>query len=314
MRAIADSLRLGSELDAIAKQRDPFVRSDAGCETTVQSDSLPGDRGRGRLLDIERSSDAPYQEANGSRFNGSDGRGEEGDARAVVDTKIKIAQATVFRGAFELLNAAWSLDSGRTVEFRLIEKPGEDQVNPFKQYQKRRNGKVGQTFIATIVQDGHSVAVYSGAVMLCAWADSSTKGLSVKFWLDDEASHHPFAGYSRRTADKLGDHFAAVICLATDDGAAIDGIEHKEPKRRPFSSSVHLMVTSDKFVQWLNEKSEYTAALHKKGRRWDGQEAKRYVKWKLGVESLADLDTHPDKAKRFHEEIRKPFLKFTGRD
>ena len=104
-----------------------------------------------------------------------------------------------------------------------------------------------------------------------------------------------------------------------DGRAAGDGDAAQHPatggaKPRPLSSAAHLIVTSPRFIQWLNEKSDWTAKLHKQGRQWDAQTARNYVKHALGIESLSDLDRLPDRAEAFHEQFRKPYAKWDGRD
>lgn len=233
----------------------------------------------------------------------------------------RISEAIVFKGGFELLDAKWSLDSGRTVEFRIVEEPGHDRINPFKQYQRRRNGRVGQSFYAGIVLDGADKATYSGDVMLAGWGDSHDKGQWVRFWLDPEASLHPFAGFTRRSTSSVGQLFAAAIVITIEPGGGLQvsedaaaGDDHGGNRVRRLSSDAHLMVTGNFFRQWLEEKSDFTEALHRKGRTWDAVTSKKYVKWVLGIESLSDLDRMSDKADRFHKEFRIPFSKWNGKE
>lgn len=131
-----------------------------------------------------------------------------------------LASAIAFQGEIEILNAAWSLDSGRTVEFRLC---GEsyDRVHPFKIFQRRRGGRVGTRFRAVFanVQNGQELLTMD--VMLAGWKDSSSVGQSVTLWLDDEVDVHPFCGVGRRKASVPGDIFALVLVELNDDETAV---------------------------------------------------------------------------------------------
>lgn len=225
-----------------------------------------------------------------------------------------------FRGEVELLQASWSLDSGRTVEFRLIEGPGIDRVNPFKQYTRKRNGHAGQLFYGSMALVGSETTMYMDDVMLAGWGDSHDKGQWVKFWLDEVAERHPFAGLTRRTTANLGQMLIVALVLLDDEGKPIDPNleriveEAVRPKSRSLSSQVHLMVTGHMFVQYMREKSVWARKYIEAGNQLTPEVARQHVKAVLKIESLSDLDRFPDKAKRFHTEIRIPFAKWSGEE
>lgn len=192
-------------------------------------------------------------------------------------------------------------------------------MNPFKQFVRRRNGKVGQRFMAAIVPVGFDEPAYSGEVMLAGWADTE-KGKTARFWLDEEADRHPFAGYDKRSS-KPGSLFMGAFRLLNDDQTNGDATEQAEQQQvgRRLSSQIHLMVTSPLFCQFLTERNSKTANLQAQGLRWDSMHngemmSKAFVKRFLGIESLADLDRDAPKAERFHEVFRKRFLKWSGGD
>lgn len=213
------------------------------------------------------------------------------------------------------MNAKWELGSGRTVEFRLVEdSASETTINPFKHYVKRRSGRVGQRFAASFVEVSMQTPVYTGETMLAGWADTE-KGKVVKFWLDEEASLHPFAGYGKRDAKTPGSMFMMVLALIHNDQQATEDVEER-PTRR-LSQSVHLMITSPLFCQFMEEKSKKTATIHKRGLHWhsmyEGEMVvKSYIKSLMKIESLADLDRDPSLARQFDEQIAAPFRKWNG--
>lgn len=224
--------------------------------------------------------------------------------------------AIAWQGEMELQDASWSLGSGRSVEFRLVERPDDPaHEHPFRHWQRKRGGRLGQRFHGVFVATDMTDAAYDGEVMLQAWTDSD-RGRSVKFWLDEESHTHNFAGFNKRTSKEPGSMFAAVLVLLQDDGSVLD--EKREEavtdKRKKFSSQAHLMVTSPLFIQYLIERCGHTQVLERKGLSWTPDRAKQYVKTKLGIESLSDLDRDEVALAKFHEQIRKPYSRFTGAD
>lgn len=240
------------------------------------------------------------------------------EARADVDAG---AGLIAYQGELELLNAKWELASGRTAEFRLIESSTTTgQLNPFKEYQKRRNGHVGQRFHGVIVPVGSEQPAYDGELMLCGWADSE-RGKTVKFWLDEEADRHPFAGYGKRSSSTPGSLFMGAFALLSDEGKAIDVDQEgvADGRGRRLSSQVHLMITSDMFVRFMNERSQKTETLQKRGLTWASMHngemmTKAYVKSFLKIESLSDLDRDTTKAELFHRVFRIPYAKWAGKE
>lgn len=220
----------------------------------------------------------------------------------------------------ELLNAKWDLDSGRTVELRLVEQPGEDRVNPFKKFQKRRGGHVGQIFRAAVVTSDTQVVTYDADFMLAGWGESSSKGQWVSFWLDEESSHHPFAGFRRRVGTELGRFFMAVLVALDEEGKAVDLTAEQRVinatsngrSHRRLSQDAHLIVTGNLFIQWLREKTNATEKLEAQGKDWTPTLAKQWAREKLGVESFTEIDINEEKAQLFHKIIRRPFADWAG--
>lgn len=249
-----------------------------------------------------------------------------------------------WQGTVEILNATWSLDSGRTVELRLCG-DSYDRVHPFKRFQKRRNGRVGTRFQSAFSRVDDGAEVLAMEVMLAAWKDSSSIGQSITLWLDNEVAMHPFCGCQRRKAGIAGDMFALVLVELNDDDSAINqhqrenfdagagegiptgvhdagttgqadpptqplhpGNSQGAPARsrvagkpRKLSSAVHLLVTSQIFLRWLQETKGTLV------KEWTPELARRYAKSILKVESLGDLDRDAEAVKRYHENIRRPY-------
>lgn len=230
-----------------------------------------------------------------------------------MENPTDLQRLVAWQGTMELMNANWSLGSGQTVELRIAERSDEEGPHPFRQFQRRRGGKMGQRFHAVFVPEGAEQAIYDSEVMLAGWSESD-RGRMLKLWLDEHGGQHPFSGLNARTAKEPGQLFGAVFVLITDDGQAVDQeVEDRlGGKRRKLSSDAHLIVTGPLFAQFLSERYELPARLRAQG--WTADIAKRFVKHRLGIESLSDLDRNEAAATRFHEEFRKPFAATQGRD
>lgn len=244
-----------------------------------------------------------------------------------------------FQSDCELVNASWSLDSGRTVEMRICGH-AYDRVHPFKRFTLRRNGRVGTRFTATIAhRTGDGIdpeLVYHSDAMLKSWSEGSGGGQTFVLWLDDEADRHPFAGYERRKYGSPGELFYVILVELHDDETAVDqsgraraergnteprGVRESDngppskafparPARGPRkpSAAAHLIVTHPMFVRYL---TETRAGLVKK---WTPELARKYVKSILKLESLSELDRNADAARRFEEEIRRPYNRWSTQE
>lgn len=236
-----------------------------------------------------------------------------------ISSSLNLGNHIAWAGECELLQASWSLDSGRMVEFRIVERPGPDRIHPFKEYTRRRGNHAGQLFELSVSDVDTQRIVYADGGMLAGWGESHDKGQWLKFWLDEEADRHPFAGCRRRSSAETGQMFMLAAVLLDTDGRPIDPgqerrmeIHETHPKQRSPSQSIYLMVTGHRFVQYLKEKSDWTKRLARAGREWTPDLAKSYVKFRLKIESLSDLDRNPEKLKEFHQIIRRPFEKWAG--
>jgi hypothetical protein len=234
-------------------------------------------------------------------------RREEG--KGMTEISYEAQRKVAYQAEFELLNAAWDLKSGRTVELRIVEKPGEDLAHPFKKYQKRRGGRVGSRFHA-VFTFGDTV-VYDDEAMLASWGEGSEKGLYVKFWLDEEALSHPFAGFQGRAGKNVGNVFCGVFVEIDDDQSAIDqgARDRLENKAKLSSYAYRLARLTPTFLRWLDEK----VPKPRDDFNWSADMAHSFIRVQCSpkpgkpLESLADLDIIPEAAKLFHERVRLPY-------
>ena len=221
------------------------------------------------------------------------------------------------QGGLELIDAKWELNSGRTVKFRLV---GSDEtpmiVHPFAEFVRRRGNRVGTRFMAAITRVGEDEVFYQGELMLAGGGNPLGQGMWVRFWMDEEATSHPFSGCAGRQRNEPGDLFMAAFVELDSDDEPINQEKRARiekangaPKGGPLCKWAATKGHDKLFHQWLSE-----CVPTKKGLRpiswWTEPGEDRvawWVRWICGVESRADLDNNAQAADKFHDRIRRPY-------
>ncbi len=221
------------------------------------------------------------------------------------------------KGMLELLDASWGLNDGRTVKFRLVEGPGELGVHPFKQFTRRRGGRVGTRFHVVFVHVDSEKKFDTMEVMLAGGGEPLGQGQWVKFWIDDESSNHPFAGYRGRGKDQPGDIFGAAFVEVADDEEIVD--QHKRARLGMATRAKHhlsqwaaMLSSNENFLQYLTEKAVIEGELRSVEWWKDDDHVARWIRWVCHISSRSELDSNEKAARIFHEEIRKPFNDWYG--
>lgn len=213
----------------------------------------------------------------------------------------------------ELLDAKWSLKGGRTVDLRMIEAPDHERPHPMKQHTRRRGNRAGTRFnasVTTISEDPQPI--YTGELMLAGWGDGSDRGQWATFWIEEHDDMHPFAGLRGRQGKEPGEMLMMVLVELDEDQEEIDQQARGRVERsgQRLSQYAHLLATSSPmFLQFLRER------VRRPGQDdvvWTADLARKYIKWKCGVESLSELDRDAAAAARFTDLVRKPFAKWSG--
>ncbi len=221
------------------------------------------------------------------------------------------------QGGLELIDAKWELNSGRTVKFRLV---GSDEtpmiVHPFAEFVRRRGNRVGTRFMAAITRVGEDEVLFQGELMLAGGGNPLGQGMRERYWMDEEATSHPFSGCAGRRANEPGDLFMAAFVELDSDDEPINQEKRARiekangaPKGGPLCKWAATKGHDKLFHQWLSE-----CVPTKKGLRpiswWTEPGEDRvawWVRWICGVESRADLDNNAQAAEKFHDRIRRPY-------
>ena len=58
---------------------------------------------------------------------------------------------------------------------------------------------------------------FEGEIMLLQWAESSTRGRTATFLLDNEGESHPFRDFTIKSGKRAGQRFMCVLVQIGDD-------------------------------------------------------------------------------------------------
>ena len=204
----------------------------------------------------------------------------------------------------EVMLAAWKDSSavGQSVKFWL---DNEVAVHPFCGCERRKNGTPGDVFTLVLVElndddtpvDQTKHPLDSGG-SAAPPADESEAGFQAG--VHDQAATAGDAAAPHQENRKVG---AGAQRPQNTTGAG-----QRSRARRRFSSSVHLLVTSARYVQWLQETKGTLV------KQWTPELARQYTKRVIKVESLSDLDRDQEAVKRFHELIRRPYERWAHQE
>ncbi len=234
-------------------------------------------------------------------------------------------------GELLLLEARWTDKDAHTAKFRLVS-PNESRPNPFKQFTKRRSGKAGTRFVmslASIDEVTTDKTAYDGEVMLAGWADTSTQGYTVTFWMEapEEGVHH-LDGYQRGVSN-----FMCALAELDDDDSVIDqekrkrveeykpgwddpreqavitpemlGVDPDPPKPkgpRKLSQYAAMLCQNKDFWAFVNEETDISTLVQ------DTEAAAHWMRYTLQIASRRELDDEGLIAEAYHDKIRKPFV------
>lgn len=232
------------------------------------------------------------------------------------DSETKNLPIVAHKGGLELLDAKWELNTGRTVKFRLVSTREEPLLlHPFREFVRRRGNRVGTRFYAAVTRVGEDEVFFKGEMMLAGGGNPLGQGMWVRFWLDDESSHHPFAGCAGRRGDNPGDLFMAMFVELDSDDEPINQEKRKRAERANGRQSTlctwACARSNDKlFLTYLAENVETKQGLRSESWWRDEDRVAWWIRWTCGIESRKDLDSNPEAAEIFHERIRRPYAEW----
>lgn len=128
--------------------------------------------------------------------------------------------------------------------------------------------------------------------MLLQWAESSTRGRTVTFLVNEDSDTHPFRDFTIKSGKRAGQRFVAVLVELDDQDQPVK----QEPKP---SQLAYLLCKDEQFWHWCNERSFD---------KIDGESgARSWMLELLGINSRSEIDRSPSVHSRFEKLIVQPF-------
>lgn len=137
---------------------------------------------------------------------------------------------------------------------------------------------------------------FSGEFQLAGWSESHNGGCKVTFWLADSSELDAFRAMTVRKGNQSGQRLAAVLVEIGDDEQPVTQPEPEKPKGGPLAKLASMLCADPEFWKFLSVPNAENAA--------------QTIRNICFIESRAELDTKPDAGRRFHADIRVPWLKY----
>lgn len=140
--------------------------------------------------------------------------------------------------------------------------------------------------------------LFSGELQLLRWSDTSTGGATVTFQLSDVKELDRFKDLTLAKKGMAGQRIAAVMMQYEDDvEPPAPVVERVKPGMLCIMACT--FCADPEFQRWAHTQF---------GECQSEAEAKQFILNVCGVLSRKELDTEPSAAKRFHAQIREPFM------
>jgi hypothetical protein len=136
---------------------------------------------------------------------------------------------------------------------------------------------------------------FEGEVMLLQWAESSTRGRTVTFLLDNEGEAHPFRDFTIKSGKRAGQRFMCVLVQIDDDEQPVE-------QRQKLSQLAFLYCRDPIFWQWASERSFATVNSEDTARAW--------LLELLGIGSRSDIDKTQENERKFEMLVKIPFTSY----
>jgi hypothetical protein len=219
-------------------------------------------------------------------------------------------------GELMLMGASWNDKDGHMIKMKIVS-PNEEKPNPFKAFTKRKGGRAGTRFHASVAHvqglRGNETC-YDGQFMLAGWQDSSTAGYGVTFWCEppEDGRVHAFDGFTRGV-----DSFMVALVELSDDDTPVDQEKREriekveeqseqkaQERKKPLLSTAAAMICQNPaFWRWVHHERGGPVVVN-------SDQAAQWMREHLGIDSRRDLDTMDAKAEQFHRAIRRPFAEW----
>jgi hypothetical protein len=138
-------------------------------------------------------------------------------------------------------------------------------------------------------------AAFQGEMMLLNWTESSTRGRTATFLLDETTDEHPMKKFTIKSGKHAGQRFAVMMVLMDDDEQPLP------PEQKP-SEIAGMLCRDPQFWRWADER-----ALDK----IDSEDAARnWICALLSIKSRRELDKDASLQRAFDAQVVGPFNEY----
>lgn len=144
--------------------------------------------------------------------------------------------------------------------------------------------------------------LYAGEVQLAGWSETHNGGCKLILWLPDSSCLDPFRALTVRKGNQAGHVMMCVMVEVDNEGQPVAPPPPKTP--HSLSRLAALLCENPTFWTWMLEAFGMEVKTPAQAADW--------MRELLAIDSRAELDTDPDAAAAFHENIRLPFVRWQG--
>ena len=139
--------------------------------------------------------------------------------------------------------------------------------------------------------DANKIA-FQGELMLLQWSESSTRGRTATFLMNEEGESHPFRDFTIRAGKRAGQRFMVVM-------VQIDDAEQPLAQEKTLSQKAFLFCRDPEFWAWAQARSFDKIV--------DETSARAYICTSIGIKSRSEIDRDAAVGKAFSNVIQLPF-------
>jgi hypothetical protein len=133
---------------------------------------------------------------------------------------------------------------------------------------------------------------FQGEMMLLQWAESSTRGRTVTFLLDETGEQHPFREFSIKSGKRAGQRFMAVLVELDENDQPVE-------QQMKLSQQAFIFCNDPQFWEWANERTFDNID--------NADAARAFILNLLRITSRSQIDSDPEVADGFKRLILQPF-------
>lgn len=133
---------------------------------------------------------------------------------------------------------------------------------------------------------------FQGELMLLQWSESSTRGRTATFLMNEEGESHPFRDFTIKSGKRSGQRFMVVMVQVDDD-------EQLVTQEKTLSQHAFLLCRDPEFWNWAGARSF--------DRIVDEASARAYICTSIGIKSRSEIDRDPAAGVAFQKHIQAPY-------